>query len=94
MKARVILILLAFVLLAPGLGRATTAAQTGGDYDLTWNTIAGGGGASAGGVYALDGTIGQPCASTLNGGSFSLAGGFWEGGQISQEVYLPLVIKR
>lgn len=41
--------------------------------------IAGGGGASAGGTFALNGTLGQHDAGppSLIGGGFSLTGGFW-----------------
>ena len=41
--------------------------------------IAGGGGASAGGAFALNGTLGQHEAGppSLIGGGFSLNGGFW-----------------
>ena len=50
-------------------------AQT---YSIDWHKIAGGGGTSTGGVYALSGTIGQHDASTpLTGGPYSLTGGFW-----------------
>lgn len=54
------------------------AAQTGGPYDLHWNTIDGGGTTNAtGGAYVLSATIGQPDAGTLSGGSYVLSGGFW-----------------
>ena len=50
-------------------------AQT---YTIDWHKIAGGGGTSTGGVYALSGTIGQHDASApLTGGPYSLTGGFW-----------------
>jgi len=52
-------------------------AQSGGNFDLTWSTIDGGGGVSTGGVYSVTGTIGQPDAGTSSGGSFTLVGGFW-----------------
>lgn len=55
-------------------------AQSGGSYDLTWNTIDGGGGVSGGGTISLRGTIGQPDAGVLSGGTITLAGGFWKGG--------------
>jgi hypothetical protein len=55
-------------------------AQSGGGYDLTWNTVDGGGGVSAGGTISLRGTIGQPDAGVLSGGTITLAGGFWKGG--------------
>ena len=53
--------------------------QTGGDYDLTWSTINGGGGTSSGGDFVLSGTIGQPDAGTMAGGDYRLEGGFWSG---------------
>lgn len=55
-------------------------SQSGGDYDLSWSTIDGGGGTSKGGVFVLSGTIGQPDAGTMTGGDFVLSGGFWSGG--------------
>lgn len=55
----------------------------GDDYDLSWNTIDGGGGTSYSGDFSLEltGTIGQPDAGPLlQGGTFTFAGGFWAGG--------------
>jgi hypothetical protein len=54
-------------------------SQTGGQYDLSWNTIDGGGGVSSGGQYILRGTIGQPDAGVMRGGNYELVGGFWSG---------------
>ncbi len=66
--------------LAALLGVSISLAQTGGGYDLSWNTIDGGGGASNGGGYEVSGTIGQPDAGpVMTGGSFELTGGFWPG---------------
>jgi hypothetical protein len=48
-----------------------------GQYSIGWWTIDGGGGISTGGVYAVTGTIGQPDAGVMGGGSFALEGGFW-----------------
>jgi hypothetical protein len=48
---------------------------------ITWYTMDGGGAiGTANGGYRLSGTIGQPDAGTLSGGSFVLRGGFWRGG--------------
>ncbi len=69
------------------------AAQSGGGYGLTWNTIDNGGGESNGSSYTLVGTIGQPDAGTLSGGGFTLAGGFWAASPSQYAVYLPLVLK-
>src|SRR5262245_12842301 len=59
-----------------------TVAAFGQNYDLSWNTIDGGGATfSTGGAYSLGGTIGQPDAgAAMTGGSFTLVGGFWPGG--------------
>ena len=61
------------------LGVAPQAlSQSGGTYDLSWNTIDGGGISSAtGGAYSLGGTIGQPDAGASSGGAYVLTGGFW-----------------
>jgi hypothetical protein len=52
------------------------------DYKITWSTIDGGGGRSAGGQYVLTGTIGQPDAEYSSGGNYELLGGFWPGGTL------------
>ena len=47
-------------------------------YSIDWHKIAGGGGTSSNGQYAVSGTIGQPDASgAMTGGNYSLTGGFW-----------------
>lgn len=76
------------LLLASGV-----VAQTGGNYDLSWNTIDSGGGSSSGGRYALAGTIGQPDAGVLSGGSYTLSGGFWNNGLVVRSVYLPIILR-
>jgi hypothetical protein len=46
--------------------------------EINWQTIDGGGGVLAGGVFELGGTIGQPDAGVaMTGGAFTLQGGFW-----------------
>lgn len=57
---------------------ALAGLEAPGGYDLSWNTIDGGGGASSGGAYELGGTIGQPDAGVaMTGGAYSVVGGFW-----------------
>ena len=46
-------------------------------YRIDWFTIDGGGGTSTGGVYQVSGTIGQPDAGKMSGGTYTLDGGFW-----------------
>ena len=85
-------VLLAVLLALPLLAQA----QTGGTYDLTWNTIDSGGGPVSGGTYTLDGTLGQSDAGSLSGGGYTLNGGYWFAATsvlLDQLVYLPLVLK-
>jgi hypothetical protein len=63
-----------------------TSLALASDFDLTWHTIDGGGAYSAGGSFELEGTIGQPDAGALAGGSFTLTGGFWTGASVSVDV--------
>lgn len=49
-------------------------AQT---FAVSPSVIASGGGTSTGGIFSVSGTIGQPAAGNLAGGSFALQGGFW-----------------
>jgi hypothetical protein len=51
-------------------------------YEISWYTIDGGGGASSGGPYVLTGAIGQPDADWASGGAYELLGGFWPGGPL------------
>ena len=85
---------IAFALLLAA-GVSISQAQSGGGYDLTWNSIDGGGAVfSVGGTYSLGGTMGQPDAGTLSGGPYTLVGGFWGvSGPVVQHVSLPLVLK-
>jgi hypothetical protein len=67
------------VVIASLLVVSTVLAQTGDGYDLSWWTVDGGGGSSSGGPYTLSGTVGQPDAGVLSGGTYALAGGFRPG---------------
>ncbi|MBK8836685.1 MAG: hypothetical protein IPO29_18275 [Anaerolineae bacterium] len=76
---RTLLLIPVAVLLVFSIG--TASAQTGGGYDLTWNSIDGGGAtfSTGGGYSSLGGTIGQADAGAASGGGVSLSGGFWAG---------------
>ena len=64
-------------LILAGAGILATAASAQ-NYSIDWFTIDGGGGTSTGGVYTVNGTIGQPDAGgPVTGGGYSLTGGFW-----------------
>ena len=59
-------------------------------YSVDWYKVAGGGGTSTGGVYAVSGTIGQPDASgAMSGGNYSVTGGYWALVQVVQTPGAP-----
>jgi len=90
-KLRIILTAIVLLLLT-----LPVLAQSGGEYDLSWSTVDGGGGSSTGSVYSLSGTAGQMDAGMMSGKGFTLKGGFWLGGELEPylyELFLPLIVK-
>ena len=64
-------LILLLSLLLPAVGFAQ-------QYSIDWYKVAGGGGTSTGGTFAVSGTIGQHDAGgPMTGGNYSLTGGFW-----------------
>ena len=63
-------------------------AQT---FTVSPSVIAGGGGTSTGGVFRVSGTIGQPAAGNLAGGSFAIQGGFWGSAEVVQTPGAPFL---
>jgi hypothetical protein len=87
-----IVVLGATLLVAP-----VVLAQSGGDYDLSWSTVDGGGYTfSTGGDYQLGGTAGQHDAGCASGGNYTVCGGFWPGSEVDEDYYgyLPLALRR
>ena len=79
MKPTTLFAFIGSIVLCAGVG--ALAPFGGGDFDLSWHTIDGGGGSSStGGGFELAGTIGQHDAGpAMTGGTFTLLGGFWPG---------------
>ncbi len=79
---------------------ASAALALGGENISRW-AVAGGGGQSVGGGYALHGTLGQTEAGpTMSGGDYTLSGGFWRSGITAlpgipvtggNTIYMPLI---
>ena len=96
-RIRIVITALIAVLVVPALiGAVVTYADSG--YEINWWTVDGGGGRSesAGGEYALQGTIGQPDAGNAGGDGYSLQGGFWVRGILEIWeflIHLPLVVR-
>jgi uncharacterized membrane protein len=89
----IICVLLLAVVTLIARDSAPAAAQSGGGYDLTWNTTDGGGTFATGGNYSLGGTIGQADAGALAGGGYTLIGGFWGATNTGGNVYLPVIVR-
>lgn len=68
---------------------SSLAQFSGEGFEITNNTIDGGGGLSSGGDFTITGTIGQPDANPQfsNGGGFTLAGGFWANATIADVIF-------
>ena len=93
MKRYTIIIIFVSVLLIPLLAASQSViAQTGGDYDLSWNSLASGG-VTGGGVYTIDSAIGQSFAGKTLSSPFELCAGYLCGVPAESKVYLPLVRK-
>lgn len=79
----------AFCITLTALALSQTARA---QFNVNWFSIDGGGGTSAGGQFALNGTIGQPdAAPALTGGSFKLEPGFWSGVTVLQTPGAPIL---
>lgn len=93
MKRFTLVIICMLVLLIALLAASQTViAQTGGGYDLSWNTLASGG-ATTGGTYTMDSAIGQPFAGKTSSSPYELCAGYLCGVPAETRVYLPLVRK-
>lgn len=61
---------------------AMTSFSACAQYAINWWSIDGGGGVSTGGVYRVQGAIGQADSAAMIGGTYVLQGGFWAGGSL------------
>jgi len=71
---------------APLAATPVAAATQGGVFAVDHYTMDNGGGISTGGVFTVDGTIGQPDADPLQpstGGVFAITGGFWPSANVA-----------
>ncbi len=88
-RKQIFLAIVLLLLLSAILLNSTTLAADGPEI-TRYATSAGG--ASEGGEYSLQGTIGQAETGTVTGGEYDLSGGFWGGIVVQiQELFLPLI---
>jgi hypothetical protein len=97
MKRYTLIVCCVLVLLIALLAASQSViAQTGGDYDLSWNTLASGGVTVAGigdPGYKLDSAIGQPFVGKTVSSPYELCAGYLCGVPAETRIYLPLVRK-
>jgi hypothetical protein len=95
-------LLLLLLLLALSVASVIAVAANGptGGFAIGWWTADGGGRTSQGGTFALSGTIGQPDAGPLSGGTYELTGGFWNEAvkgissyALPSKTYLPVAVR-
>ena len=72
MKTKFVQIILFSLLLAT----IASAQQSGGDFTIEKSVIASGGGTQAGSDFAIENTIGQTVPENVQGGQFTIFGGF------------------
>ena len=89
--AIIVAVALSLLVLTAGV---VVLAQTSAGFNLEWNVIGGGGGASGSASYQVNGTIGQSAASPpdSNSASFSVSSGYWVAGTETR-LFLPVVVK-
>jgi hypothetical protein len=91
LKTKILLAALLVCIAVILISATRASSQTGGVYDLSWNTIDGGGSTFAqGGNYSLGSTSGAADAGVQSGGAYILQGGFWSGTSDKRFVYLPI----
>ncbi len=97
MKRRLILSCLVTLILALVIS-GLAQAQTGGGYDLTWGTVAGGGAtgsANTPGSFNLNDTIGQASTGAATGAGYTLTSGLWStiaSVATTYHVFLPVLL--
>jgi hypothetical protein len=91
MRTKKILLFTLLVLMLAFSAGVAASSPLADSFSIPWWTVDGGGGASQGGAYTLNGTAGQADASLATGGRYSLASGFWSVKMVVFRNYLPVV---
>jgi len=83
------------LLLCALLLTSSVLAMDSDNYQLDWFTpLSGGGGAASSDHYAINFTAGQSVTDISSGTQYSGCLGYWcAGGEVTHDVYLPLVLR-
>jgi hypothetical protein len=81
-------LLLALILAAAGVALASNGVARPRE------VLSGGASDSSAGEVTLRATLGQPVVGVVSGAGVTLSQGFWHGGALGYDIYVPLVIRR
>lgn len=75
-------------------GSQVAQAQSSANFDLSWHTVANGGGVSSSASFRVNGTAGQALAGppAATSASFIVTGGYWAA-TLRTTIYLPAVMR-
>jgi hypothetical protein len=73
--------------------REMATGAFGGNYNINWNVVAGGGNVMSSASYTLKSTVGQPIVGSFSGPTYSVRNGFWQDFLNQLKTFLPLIQK-
>lgn len=71
--------------------REVAAQALGGNYNIGWNVVAGGGNVMSSASYTLKSTVGQPVVGEFSSTSYTVQNGFWQSIFNQLKTFLPLI---
>ncbi len=71
--------------------RDVAAQAFGGNYNIGWSAVAGGGNVMTSASYTLKSTVGQPVVGGFSGPTYTVKNGFWQDFLNQLKIYLPLI---
>lgn len=72
--------------------REVAAQALGGNYNINWSVVAGGGNTMSSTSYTLKSTVGQPVVGNFSGTNYNVANGFWQNVYNQIKTFLPLIL--
>jgi hypothetical protein len=71
--------------------RDVAAQALGGNYNINWNVVSGGGNTMSSASYTLKSTVGQPVVGNFSGTNYNIANGFWQNVFNKLKTFLPII---
>jgi hypothetical protein len=90
MKTKMVILVLVLALILALTGAALANSSLARPREV----LGGGASDSAAGEVTLRATLGQPVVGVVSGAGVTLSQGFWHGGALGYDIYVPLVLRR